>query len=111
MGRCPEEVSEPTAGQVGERASERVSAPVLSSRSVVLRREIGRTPHRDRSKPVPRSVETRAEIGSRSFRTSRMTFLRESDGAASDAIPERGFHGAISANCERHECALCRVAE
>ena len=63
MGRRPEEVSEPTAGQVGERASERVSAPVLSSRSVVLRREIGRTPPRDRSYSAPRSVETRAEIG------------------------------------------------
>ena len=49
MGRRPEEVSEPAARQVGERASERVSAPVLSPRSVVFRAEIGPVPARDRS--------------------------------------------------------------
>ena len=48
---------------------------------------------RDRSGSGSRSVETRAEIGSRSFRTSRMTFLRESDGTTSDVIPERSSQG------------------
>ena len=111
MGRCPEEVSEPAARQVGERASERVSAPVLSPRSVVFRAEIGPVPARDRSKPVPRSVRFRVEIGPRSFRTSRLTFLRESDGTTSEAIPERSSQGGGLSECERHKSALCRVTE
>ena len=103
MGRCPEEVSEWAAGRAG--------APVLSPRSVRFRLEIGRNPRRDRSGSASRSVVLRVEIGPRSFRTSRLTFLRESDGTTSEAIPERSSQGGGLSECERHKSALCRVTE